>query len=43
MTDGFGEVKPDYQPDMPVIWILSEDNKMPFGECLYVSREDYEL
>lgn len=43
MTDGFGEVRASYQPDMPVIWILSEDNQMPFGECLYVNREDYEL
>ena len=43
MTDGFGEVRLSYKPDMPVIWILSEENEMPFGECLYVSREDYEL
>jgi predicted metal-dependent peptidase len=42
MTDGFAEIKPSFQPEMPVLWILSEDGEMPFGECVYINKEDYE-
>jgi predicted metal-dependent peptidase len=42
MTDGFAEIKSSFQPEMPVMWILSEEGEMPFGECVHINKEDYE-
>jgi predicted metal-dependent peptidase len=44
-TDGFADVSPDVEPDVPVIWALSEDSNSyygkhyhdyPFGEKVYI-------
>ena len=39
-TDGFANVSPDVEPDVPVIWALSEESHSyhdyPFGEKVYI-------
>ena len=39
-TDGYGEVSPEVEPDVPVIWCVTDESyyskKLPFGEVIYV-------
>jgi predicted metal-dependent peptidase len=39
-TDGWGVVDPDVEPDVPVIWCVTDESHysrdLPFGEVLYV-------
>jgi predicted metal-dependent peptidase len=41
-TDGFGVVDADVQPEVPVIWCVTEEssysNNLPFGEVVYVDK-----
>ena len=42
-TDGYGRVDADVEPDVPVIWCVTDESEyskdLPFGEVLYVSRD----
>ena len=39
-TDGYANVRPDLEPDLPVIWCLtaksSYSDELPFGEKVYI-------
>ena len=40
-TDGWGEVDPEVEPDIPVLWICSEKSPyseaLPFGKVVYMN------
>ena len=42
-TDGYGIVNPDVEPDVPVIWCVTQESHyskdLPFGEVLYVNPD----
>ena len=42
-TDGYGKVDADVEPDVPVIWCVTDESEyskdLPFGEVLYVSKD----
>ena len=42
-TDGWGTVDPDVDPDVPVVWCVTEKSMysegLPFGEVVYVDTE----
>ena len=41
-TDGWGEVDPEVEPDIPVLWICSEKSPysedLPFGKVVYMNK-----
>ena len=42
-TDGWGSVSPEVEPDIPVIWCLTDNwvKEMPFGEICYVDTSKF--
>ena len=44
-TDGWGEVKAEVEPDVPVIWCITENSsyadKIPFGEKVFVNTAEF--
>lgn len=40
-TDGYGAF-PDHAPEYPVIWIMTTDHEVPWGEAIRVTVNDYE-
>ena len=41
-TDGYGIVDPEVEPDIPVLWICSEESEysedLPFGKVVYMNK-----
>ena len=44
-TDGWGEVSPEVEPDVPVFWAVTEKSSysenLAFGEVVYVETADF--
>ena len=44
-TDGWGEVSPEVEPDVPVFWAVTEKSSysenLAFGEVVYVDTADF--
>tara|TARA_R100001440_G_scaffold17978_2_gene30246 strand:+ start:468 stop:1835 length:1368 start_codon:yes stop_codon:yes gene_type:complete len=45
-TDGWGMVSPDVEPDVPVVWAITDEyrshsQEMPFGEVVHVDVRDF--
>ena len=44
-TDGWGEVKAEVEPDVPVIWCITENSsyadRIPFGEKVFVNTAEF--
>jgi predicted metal-dependent peptidase len=44
-TDGWGEVSPEVEPDVPVFWAVTDKSSysenLAFGEVIYVETADF--